>query len=79
MIQRTLSAFVKQLEVDCEKTVVVKIDRCVFNLDKDVLLIACCVARENSLLYDTVELNDGMHILEENILQAVQNLSLIHI
>ena len=79
LIRQSLSAFVKKLEVDCENTVVVKIDRCVFNLDKDVLLIACYVAPENSPLYDTLELNDGIQILEESILQAVQNEDLYYL
>ena len=79
MIRQSLSAFVKKLEVDCENTVVVKIDRCVFNLDKDVLLIACYVAPENSPLYDTLELNDGIQILEESILQAAQNEDLYYL
>ena len=73
LIQQSLTAFVKQLKFDCENTVVVKIDSCVFNSDKDVSLIACFVAPKNSPLYETLEVNDGIQILEEKILQAVQN------
>ena len=62
-----------QLKTDCTKTVVVRVDRSVFSLDKDVLLIASYVAPENSPLDDTLELKDGILILEESILHIVQN------
>ena len=38
-----------------------------------MLLIASYVAPENSPLYDTLELKDGILILEESTLQIVQN------
>ena len=61
------------MKTDCENTVVVRVDKSVFSLDKDVLLIASYVAPENSPLYDTLELKDGILILEESTLQIVQN------
>ena len=61
------------LPTDCENTVVVRVDKSVFSLDNDVLLIASYVAPENSPLYDTLELKDGILILEESILQMVEN------
>ena len=73
LIRKSLSTFVKQMKTDCENTVVVRVDKSVFSLDKDVLLIASYVAPENSPLYDTLELKDGILILEESILQIVQN------
>ena len=36
------------MKTDCENTVVVRVDKSVFSLDKDVLLIASYVAPENS-------------------------------
>ena len=51
----------------------VRVDKSVFSLDKDVLLIASLVAPENSPLYDTLELKDGILILEQSILQIVEN------
>ena len=73
LIRKSLSTFVKQMKTDCENTVVVRVDKSVFSLDKDVLLIASYVAPENSPLYDTLELKDGILILEESILQMVEN------
>ena len=51
----------------------VRVDKSVFSLDKDVLLIASLFAPENSPLYDTLELKDGILILEQSILQIVEN------
>ena len=50
LIRKSFSTFVKQLKTDCANTVVVvvRVDRSVFSLDKDVLLIALCCAREQS-------------------------------
>ena len=73
LIRKSLSTFVKQMKTDCENTVVVRVDKSVFSLDKDVLLIASHVAPENSPLYDTLELKDRIFILEESILHIVQN------
>ena len=49
-----------------------------FNVDKDVLLIASHDGPEISLLYDTLELKDGILIIiifrgEHSLLHAVQN------
>ena len=73
LIRKSLSAFVKQMKSGCENTIVVRVDKSVFSLDKDVWLIVSYVAPENSPLYDTLELKDGILILEESILQIVQN------
>ena len=61
------------MKTDCENTVVVRVDKSVFSLEKDVLLIASYAAPENSPLYDTLELKDCILILEESTLQIVQN------
>ena len=63
----------KEVNLNFGNTVCVRIDQSVFNSDKDVLLIARYVVPENGPLYDTLELKDGILILEEGILQAVQN------
>ena len=44
-----------------------------FEADKDVLLVASYIVPENSLLYDTLELKDGILILEQSLLQVMQN------
>ena len=52
--------FVKQVEINCEDTVAVRIDKSVSDADKDVLLFASYVVPENSPVYDTLELKDGI-------------------
>ena len=73
LIRKSLSNLVKEVNLNFGNTVCVRIDQSVFNSDKDVLLIARYVVPENGPLYDTLELKDGILILEEGILQAVQN------
>ena len=73
LIRKSLSILVKEVKMNCGNTVCVRIDKSVFNSEKDVLLIPCYVVPENDPLYDTLELKDGIFILEEGILQAVQS------
>jgi len=47
------------------------IDKSLFNADKDVLLIASYVAPEHSPFYDSMDLKDGIVILEENLVQEI--------
>ena len=44
LIKRAVCKFVKQIQINCANTVAVRIDKSVFNADKDVLLIASYVA-----------------------------------
>ena len=46
MIRKCFSNFVKQVVINCENIVAVRIDKSVFDADKDVLLVAsCCTPR----------------------------------
>ena len=65
--------FVKQIQINCANTVTVKIDKSVFNADKDVLLIAFYVAPEHSRFYDSMNLKEGIVILEENLVQEIRD------
>ena len=44
-----------------------------FDADKDVLLVERYPVPKNNPLYDTLELKDGIFILEESVLQAMQH------
>ena len=44
LIRRTVCKFVKQIQTDYANTIAVRVDKSVFNADKDVLLIASYVA-----------------------------------
>ena len=71
LIKRAVCKFVKQIQINCANTVAVRIDKSVFNADKDVLLIASYVAPEHSPFYDSMDLKDGIVILEENLVQEI--------
>ena len=72
MIKRTVCKFVKQIQINCANTVAVRIDKSVFNADKDVLLIASYVP-ERSPFCDSMDLKDGIVILEENLVQEIHD------
>lgn len=67
LIKRAVCKFVKQIQINCANTVAVRIDKSVFNADKDVLLIASYVAP------DSMDLKDGIVILEENLVQEIRD------
>ena len=73
MIKRAVCKFVKQIQINCANTVAVRIDCSVFNAGKDVLLIASYVAPEHSPFYDSMDLKDGIVILEENRVQEIRD------
>ena len=72
LIKRTVCKFVKQIQINCANTVAVRIDKSVFNADKDVLLIASYVP-ERSPFCDSMDLKDGIVILEENLVQEIHD------
>ena len=72
-IKRAVRKFVKQIQINCANTVAVRIDKSVFNADKDVLLIASYVAPEHSPFYDSMDLKNGIVILEENLVQEIRD------
>ena len=61
----------KQIQIDCANTTAVRVDKPVFNADKDVFLIASYVVPKHGPLYDSMDLKDGIVILEEKILQVI--------
>ena len=67
LIKRAVCKFVKQIQINCANTVAVRIDKSVFNANKDVLLIASYVAP------DSMDLKDGIVILEENLVQVIHD------
>ena len=73
LIKRAVCKFVKQIQINCANTVAVRIDKSVFNADKDVLLIASYVAPEHSPFYDSMDLKNGIVILEENLVQEIRD------
>ena len=72
LIKRAVCKFVKQIQINCANTVAVRIDKSVFNADKDVLLTSSYVAPEHSPFYDSMDLKDGIVILEENLIQEIR-------
>ena len=73
LIKRSVCKFVKQIQINCANTVAVRIDKSVFNADKDILLIASYVAPEHSPFCDSMDLKDGIVILEENLVQEIRD------
>ena len=71
LVLNECAKFASQIRVECDNAVVVKINKCVFGLDKDVVLVACYIVPEGGPAYNLTELKDGILILEENILQDV--------
>ena len=65
--------FVKQIQIDCANTTAVRVDKPVFNADKDVFLIASYVVPEYGPLHESMDLKDGIVILEEKILQVIRD------
>ena len=73
LIRRTGCKFVKQIQIDSANTIAVRVDKSVFNADKDVFLIASIVVPEHGPLYDSMDLKDGIVILEEKLLQVIRD------
>ena len=58
LIRRTVCKFTKQIQIDCANTIAVRVDKSVFNANKDVLRIASCVVPEHGPIYDSMDLKD---------------------
>ena len=71
LVKKKFSQYIKQIQIECNNALVIKLDKCLFNTDKDILLVACYVNPEGSPAYDTCPLKDGIVIIEESVLQLL--------
>ena len=65
--------FVKQIQIDSTNTIAVRVDKSVFNADKDLLLTTSHVVFEHGPLYDSMDLKGGIVISEEKLLQIIRD------
>ena len=72
LVRKVLEKCVKEIKMDCDNTIAIQINKDVFDLDKDVILIACYVPPEKSPSYDDKLLKDGILTLEETLLQRFE-------
>ena len=73
LIRDSLSKYVKEIDLHCENTCAVRVNKRVFNSDKDVLLVASYVVPEGGSLYKTIQGKDGILNLEESLVQFLRN------
>ena len=70
LIKRQFSKFVKEIKLnDCNNVIALRLDKNVLRLKKDVIIVACYINPDGSPAYNDFELNDGILILEEALLQ----------
>lgn len=69
LVRKRLEKFVSRINLECDNTIAVKVDKCVFDTNKDVIVIATYVVPEGGPLYDDKVVKDGILILEEALLQ----------
>ena len=60
LVRNKFAKFASQIRVECDNAVVVKINKCVFGLDKDVVLVDCYTVPEGGPTYNLTELKDGI-------------------
>jgi hypothetical protein len=69
LVRKNLEQKVKEIKLGCDNTLAIRIDKDIFGLDKDVILVACYIVPEGSPVYKDKIIKDGVLILEEVLLQ----------
>ena len=67
LIRKCYERYVTHVKINCENTIAVRVKKSLFNVDKDILIIATYVAPENSPLYKDNAQKDGIVLLEESL------------
>lgn len=70
LIRKCLVKYVKKVVLGYDNTVAIRFDKSVFGVDKDIVMIGCYVVPEGGPAYKHTDLDDGILILEEHILQS---------
>jgi exonuclease III len=73
LIKNNLSKFVKEIKLDYSSNIIaLQIDKTVFNLNKDVIVVACYINPDGSPAYDDYVIKDGILMLEETLLESIR-------
>lgn len=70
MVKKQLDQFVKEIKIECDNASVLRLDKCLFGTEKDILLVACYVVPEGGRAYETLASDNGIDLLEEALLQS---------
>jgi exonuclease III len=73
LVKKCLEHFVEEIKLDCANAVAVKLNKRVLGTDKDIVLVGCYIVPEGGPLYNNTDLQDGIVILEESLLQVVHD------
>ena len=73
LVKKCYEDSVHQIRINCDNSVAIRIEKCVLGTTKDVLFIACYIPPEGSPAYDNKPIKDGIHNLEEAVLQGFDN------
>ena len=68
LVRKRLCAYVKQVYVEFDNFIVLKLSRTVMGTSKDCLLIGAYIPPENSIYYQETEICNGISILEDCLL-----------
>ena len=71
LIKKSLEQYVKEIHSDCGNAVAVRINKSLLKSDKDIVLVGCYIVPEGGPLYESTQLKDGIAILEESLLNAL--------
>ena len=69
LVKNNLSKYVKEIKTDCDNVVILQIDKSLFNLNEDVLFVSCYVNPQGSPAYNDTHTDNGIVMLEEELLQ----------
>ena len=71
LVRKSLKKWVKEVCLNCNNVVALEINKFVFGLDKNVILLACYIPPEGSPIYNDESIKDGVLLLEEHLLSQI--------
>ena len=72
MIRKCLKELVKEIKLDCNNAIAIRVDKSVFDVNKDVVFLAAYIAPEGGPIYEESVIKDGVVLFEESEVQQFQ-------
>ena len=69
LVKHTISPWVKHIKCDLDNLLVFRLDKQLFNSEKDVLMLCAYIPPSGSPYYDNKSVSNGIYLLEEYLLQ----------
>ena len=78
-VKTAVIQYITKVDISCDQTIFLKLDKELFAIEKDILLAACYVHPQGSLFYNTVQYDCLLDELEQGLTSCIEKLGEINI